>query len=142
MAVMKPTETDRPLDPTTSSGDRFVLLEHTGHPEDPVGRHYDLLLEEVDACQTWRLAEIPTPGGLPVSAMLLPPHRVAWLDTEAAEVSGGRGFARRIDAGHYARLPLAAVDDPTLTVIHLTGSRLFGTLEIRSNGCAGFRPVA
>ena len=80
---------------------RFVLLEHTGHPDDPAGRHYDLLLEEPEACQTWRLAEIPAAGGEPVAAHPLPPHRLAWLDTEAGEVSGGRGFARRVDAGSY-----------------------------------------
>ena len=74
---------------------RFVLLEHTGHPDDPAGRHYDLLLEEPDACRTWRLAELPVAGGEPVVALPLPPHRLAWLDTLAGEVSGGRGFARR-----------------------------------------------
>jgi hypothetical protein len=80
---------------------RFVLLEHTGHPDDPAGRHYDLLLEEPDACRTWRLAEIPVAGGEPVAATPLPPHRLAWLETLAGEVSGGRGFARRVDAGTY-----------------------------------------
>jgi hypothetical protein len=84
---------------------RFVLLEHTGHPDDPAGRHYDLLLEEPDACRTWRLAEIPVAGGDLVVAVPLPPHRLAWLDTLAGEVSGGRGFARRLDAGTY--LPAA-----------------------------------
>lgn len=80
---------------------RFVLLEHTGHPDDPAGRHYDLLLEEPEACRTWRLAEIPMAGGEPVAAEPLPPHRLAWLEIEAGEVSGGRGFARRVDAGTY-----------------------------------------
>ncbi len=80
---------------------RFALLEHTGHPDDSVGRHYDLLLEDGASCRTWRLAEIPAPGGGPVAAERLPPHRLEWLDTLAGEVSGGRGFARRVDAGRY-----------------------------------------
>ena len=80
---------------------RFALLEHTGAPDDPAGRHYDLLLEAGDACRTWRLAEIPTPGGPPVAAVELKPHRLAWLDHVVGEVSGGRGFARRVDAGDY-----------------------------------------
>jgi len=80
---------------------RFVLLEHTGHPDDPAGRHYDLLLEEPEACRTWRLAEIPVAGGEPVAATPLSPHRLAWLEIDAGEVSGGRGFARRVDAGTY-----------------------------------------
>ncbi|MGB8854111.1 MAG: hypothetical protein WCC69_11150 [Pirellulales bacterium] len=81
---------------------RFAILEHTGALDDPAGRHYDLLLEAGDACRTWRLAELPVPGGPPVTAVELPPHRLAWLDHESGEVSGGRGFARRITAGEYA----------------------------------------
>ena len=80
---------------------RFALLEHTGHPDDSVGRHYDLLLEDGATCRTWRLAEIPAAGGGPVAAERLPPHRLEWLETLAGEVSGGRGFARRVDAGSY-----------------------------------------
>ena len=111
---------------------RFVLLEHTGHPDDPSGRHFDLLLEEPDACQTWRLAEIPLVGGEPVAAMPLPPHRLAWLDIEAGDVSGGRGFARRVDAGTYRWVPgNAAADEqasPAEVVIDLDGRTLRGTL--------------
>jgi hypothetical protein len=80
---------------------RFILLEHTGAPDDPVGLHYDLLLEAGEACHTWRLAEIPSAAGLPVAAVAIAPHRLAWLDHVAGEVSGGRGFARRIDGGTY-----------------------------------------
>jgi hypothetical protein len=101
---------------------RFVLLEHTGHPEDPAGRHYDLLLEEPEACRTWRLAAIPVAGGGPVDALPLPPHRLAWLDTLAGEVSGNRGFARRVDAGTYE----TAGDE-----IRLQGSILAGRLRLR-----------
>lgn len=100
---------------------RFVLLEHTGHPDDPAGRHYDLLLEEPDACRTWRLAEIPVAGGEPVAATPLPPHRLAWLETLAGEVSGGRGFARRVDAGTYALSGLGLFD--------LAGARVVGRLR-------------
>ena len=41
----------------------FVLLEHIGHPDDPAGKHFDLLLEQAKACETWRLAEIPVAEG-------------------------------------------------------------------------------
>ena len=78
---------------------RFVLLEHTDAPDDPAGRHYDLLLEAGAACRTWRLADLPVPDGPAVPAAELPPHRPAWLDHVAGPVSGGRGFARRIDGG-------------------------------------------
>jgi hypothetical protein len=105
---------------------RFVLLEHTGHPDDPAGRHYDLLLEEPEACRTWRLAEIPAAGGGPVAALPLPPHRLVWLDTLAGEVSGGRGFARRVDAGSYA---LAAAGEIDLEGKDLSGRLRFATTE-------------
>jgi hypothetical protein len=101
---------------------RFVLLEHTGHPDDPAGRHYDLLLEEPEACRTWRLAEIPASGGEAVAALPLPPHRLAWLEIEAGEVSGGRGFARRVDAGRY-ELPAGGG-------IALEGAVLRGRLQL------------
>jgi len=102
---------------------RFAILEHTGAPDDPAGRHYDLLLEAGDACRTWRLAEMPVPGGPPVIAVELPPHRLAWLDHVAGEVSGGRGFARRIAAGEYA-VPSSDAANPmaaTQVAIQLTG---------------------
>ena len=51
---------------------RFVLLEHTGHPDDPTGKHFDLLLEQADACETWRLADIPRVEQPAVVAAQLP----------------------------------------------------------------------
>ena len=103
---------------------RFVLLEHTGHPDDPAGRHFDLLLEEPEACRTWRLAAIPVAGGQAVAAEPLPPHRLAWLETIAGEVSGGRGFARRVDAGGYEPVAAGGID--------LAGAILRGRLRFEA----------
>ena len=86
---------------------RFILLEHTNAPDDPTGRHFDLLLEAADACRAWRLAGLPRADGPAVAAVELPPHRLAWLDHEAGEVSGGRGFARRISGGTHEPTPSA-----------------------------------
>ncbi|MFM8985042.1 MAG: hypothetical protein ACKONH_03120 [Planctomycetia bacterium] len=89
---------------------RFALLEHTGAPDDPAGLHYDLLVESGAACRTWRLAAVPRPDGPAVAAVELAAHRLAWLDHEAGPVSGGRGFARRIDGGSCDLVePAAAV---------------------------------
>lgn len=107
---------------------RFVLLEHTGHPDDPAGRHFDLLLEEVDTCRTWRLAEIPQVDGPPVAATPLPAHRLVWLERLEGEVSGGRGFARRVDAGTYEKQPMAVAD--WVCVIRLQGTVLTGLVTI------------
>ncbi len=107
---------------------RFVLLEHTGHPDDPLGRHFDLLLEEAEACRTWRLAEIPRPAGPAVAATPLPEHRLAWLDRLAGAVSGGRGVAHRVDAGEYDWL--ADEPDTGSVAVQLRGQTLNGRLSI------------
>ena len=107
---------------------RFVLLEHTGHPDDPTGKHFDLLLEQVDACETWRLADIPRVEGPVVAATQLPAHRLAWLDRLEGEVSGGRGFARRVDSGSYVYLNRTSANEQR--VVKLTGENLSGVLTI------------
>ena len=107
---------------------RFILLEHVGAPDDPAGIHVDLLLEaDGGLCRTWRLAALPRPGAGPVDARPLAPHRVAWLDHEAGDVSGGRGFARRIAAGVYEPAATAAADAISVT---LRGDRFAGRLDI------------
>jgi hypothetical protein len=112
---------------------RYAILEHTGAPDDPAGIHYDLLLEAADGCRTWRLAALPRPDGPPVAAVELPVHRLAWLDHEAGEVSGGRGFARRVDAGRYESAPSTAVaPGPGGTVdVILHGAHAVGRLVLR-----------
>ena len=120
---------------------RFAILEHTGAPDDPAGRHYDLLLEAGDTCRTWRLAEIPTPGGPPVTAVELKPHRLAWLDHVAGEVSGGRGFARRVDGGEY-EVKTSDADDP-MAATRCTIALTSGTKTIRLDlACAANAWVA
>ena len=107
---------------------RFVLLEHTGHPDDPEGRHFDLLLEQADACKTWRLADIPRVEGPAVVSTQLPDHRLIWLDRLEGEVSGGRGFARRVDSGSYVYLNTTSANEER--VVELTGETLSGVLTI------------
>lgn len=117
---------------------RFVLLEHTGAPDDPAGRHYDLLLEAGEACRTWRLTEMPVANGPPVTAVELPPHRLAWLDHLAGEVSGGRGFARRIAAGtyHVSLSDAARLMDATRCSIVLTSGDERTPLDLTRDAAA------
>jgi hypothetical protein len=111
---------------------RFTLLEHTGAPDDPVGRHFDLLLEDGVACRTWRLMEIPQAGGSAVAALELPPHRLAWLDIRESAISGGRGRARRMDAGEYEVVSIDAAEMAAATtlVLRVTGPLLAGRLRL------------
>jgi hypothetical protein len=78
---------------------RYTLLEHHDAPDDPAGLHYDLMVEDGDACRTWRLHSLPPAGGGDVTATEIARHRLAWLDAVEEEVSGGRGTVRRIAAG-------------------------------------------
>ena len=116
---------------------RFALLEHTGAPDDPAGRHFDLLVEAGAACRTWRLAELPRAGGAAVAAVALPPHRLAWLDHESGEVSGGRGFARRVDGGTCEE-PAGAADraDASRCDFAMSGAMLRGRLVLKAVGNA------
>jgi hypothetical protein len=107
---------------------RFVLLEHTGHPDDPTGRHFDLLLEQANACETWRLADVPRVEGPAVASTHLPDHRLVWLDRLEGEVSGGRGFACRVDSGSYVFLHTSSAVEER--VVKLTGETLSGVLAI------------
>lgn len=115
---------------------RFALLEHTGAPDDPVGRHFDLLLEAGVACRTWRLMTLPKADGDAVAAIELPPHRLAWLERLEGEVSGSRGFARRVDAGGYDLLSSDDGDIATATaiVVRITGSSFVGRLRLEATG--------
>lgn len=115
---------------------RFAVLEHTGAPDDPAGRHFDLLLEAGAACRTWRLLSLPTADGATVAALELPPHRLVWLERLAGEVSGGRGFARRVDAGTYELRSADAADlsAATAIVLEVAGATLSGRLRLEMVG--------
>ena len=115
---------------------RFAILEHTGAPDDPAGRHFDLLLEAGPACRTWRLLSVPEQGADAVAALELPPHRLVWLEREEGEVSGGRGFARRFDAGNYELRSCDAADlsAATAIVLELAGATLSGRLRVETVG--------
>ena len=115
---------------------RFAILEHTGAPDDPAGRHFDLLLEAGTACRTWRLMALPKHGGDAVAAIELPPHRIVWLERLEGEVSGGRGFARRIDAGVYQVLAsdTAELSAASELVLAMTGGVCAGRLRLEAVG--------
>ena len=67
-----------------------------------------------------------------MTAEPIAPHRLAWLDHEAGEVSGGRGFARRVDGGAFTVVEgTLAGDDPAARLsVSLAGTTLAGTLVI------------
>jgi|APGre2960657468_1045069.scaffolds.fasta_scaffold00424_8 hypothetical protein len=107
---------------------RFTLLEHSGAPDDPTGRHYDLLVESGAICLTWRLAKVPCAVGEWVEAKPLAPHALRWLDVKNSDVSQGRGSVRRIDCGTCEIVLL-----PSVVVLEkLTGNAFAGRLRLQT----------
>ncbi|MAS28919.1 MAG: hypothetical protein CBD47_03140 [Synechococcus sp. TMED187] len=103
---------------------RYVVLEHTGAPDDPLGCHLDLLMEDGESCRSWRLNHLPQLDGPDLEATPLPPHRLVWLERESAAVSGGRGWARRLVGGVYkGALPGTPGD---AVIVQLTGMAAVG----------------
>lgn len=94
---------------------QFVILTH----DFPVW-HWDFMLEQKSALQTWRLLANPA-SGEGVGAELLADHRSEYLDYEGP-VSGNRGNVQRWDRGEYQVLE----DLPDRLVVRLNGTRLAG----------------
>ena len=108
-------------------------MEHRGAPNDPLGCHFDLLLEDGPSCRTWRLPQIPRLDGPAVEAIPITVHRLAWLDHHDAAVSGGRGWAKRIVGGLFSgSLPINCEDRLS---VRLQSTDLKGHLEIEHRLC-------
>ena len=112
---------------------RYALLRHTDAPDDPSGCHFDLLLEDGDACRTWRLAMVPTLNGISQPAVPLPPRRLVWLAPRGAAVSGGRGWAERVISGHFSGCRPDFPADPV--ALPLLDGDLQGLLRIQAGHC-------
>jgi DNA polymerase Ligase (LigD) len=98
---------------------RYVVLTH-----DFPSLHWDLMLENEASLRTWRLsAPADSSGG--IEALLLAPHRLAYLDYEGP-VSGGRGTVARWDTGTYTTEHEAG----SRLVIVLEGNRLSGRVSL------------
>ena len=112
---------------------RWVLLRHILSNDSLEGSHFDLLLEDGDFCRTWNLKDIPRVNGPSVAATLIAPHKLHWLDREESEVSGGRGWAKRIDQGYFNGSLPKNEDDFVSIEIH--SSCFSGRLEIGRQLC-------
>ena len=114
---------------------RWILLEHKGAPDDPVGIHFDLLVEDKNVCRTWRLATIPALDGPSQIVIPLQAHRLAWLDHSEGEVSGGRGWAKKVMAGFFFdELPKNLNERFQIELHSKTG--LVGNLKIENCLCS------
>ena len=75
---------------------RYAVLRHEAI-DDP---HFDLMFERSPGSplMTWRSREWPI--AIPLPVVRLADHRSAYLEYEG-EVSGNRGFVRRVEGGEY-----------------------------------------
>ena len=116
---------------------RWVLLRHTGAPDDLEGMHFDFLLEDTDFCRTWRLSDIPLLDGPYVDSLYVAPHNLYWLDIKEKVVSGNRGVATRIKKGiFWESLPPTA---NSVINLSLEWDYVESDLVIDENGCKIFR---
>ena len=78
---------------------RYVVLRHEG-VEEP---HFDLMFETApdSALSTWRSPEWPLKIGTKLTG--LPDHR-PWYLTYEGEISGARGWVRRVASGTHQLL--------------------------------------
>ena len=112
---------------------RWVLLRHTGAPDDLRGIHFDLLLEDQEFCRTWRLSDIPLMDGPYVDSVNIFPHNLEWLDIKEKVVSGNRGVATRIKQGIFWKS--SSIIDPSSINLSVTWEDVYGDLVIDENGC-------
>jgi len=115
---------------------RWVLLRHTGAPDDIKGIHFDLLLEDKDFCRTWRLSDIPLFDGPSVKYLYIAPHNLYWLDIKEKVVSGNRGVATRIKHGIFLQ-SFSSVDSSSIN-LSLIWDKLEVDLVIDDHGCRIF----
>ena len=109
------------------------MLRHIGAPDDLVGIHFDLLLEDLHGCRTWRLPSVPVLDGKKVEVRISPVHSLDWLNRIEAKVSGGRGWVMRLEAGTYSgNLPIDQHDSVDLD---LDSKSISGRLEIKDGFC-------
>ena len=112
---------------------RWVLLRHSGAPDDQSGTHFDLLLEDKEFCRTWRLSDVPSLDGPYVDCQYTFPHKLYWLDIKKKVVSGNRGVATRIKRGVFLT-PLPSIEKNAINLF-LIWDDIEVELIIDESGC-------
>ena len=111
----------------------WVLLEHKVYSGTSFDIHYDFLVEKENDCLTWKFLKLPLLNQASVETFKQQNHRLIWLSREEYELSGNRGFVKRIDHGIFKNV--ADKLDPEYLRLILYGEVLNGLLEISGNSC-------
>ena len=112
---------------------KWVLLEHKVYSGDSLNIHYDFLVENGEDCLTWKFSKIPLLNQTSIEIFKQPNHRLVWLSREEHELSGNRGFVKRIDHGIFKNVS-DKLDSEYYRFI-LDGELLYGLFEISGNSC-------
>ena len=112
---------------------KWVLLEHKVYSANFFDIHYDFLVENGIDCLTWKLLKLPLLNQASIEITKQPNHRLVWLSRTEHELSGNRGFVKRIDYGIFKNVSYKF--DSEYCRLILDGKLLYGLLEISGNTC-------
>ena len=111
----------------------WVLLEHKVYSDNSLDIHYDFLVENGIDCLTWKFFKLPLLNQASIEIFKQPNHRLIWLSRMEHELSGNRGFVKRIDHGILKNIS-DQLDSEYCQFI-LDGELLSGLFEISGNSC-------
>ena len=112
---------------------KWVLLEHKVYFPNSVDIHYDFLGENGIDCLTWKFFKLPLLNQPSIEIFKQPNHRLVWLSRIEHELSGNRGFVKRIDHGIF--INVSDKFDSDYFRFILDGVLLYGLFEISGNSC-------
>ena len=113
---------------------KWVLLEHKICTVKSIDLHYDFLVENGIDCLTWKLLKLPLLNQASIEISKQPNHRLIWLSRIEYELSGNRGFVKRIDHGIFKNVS-DKFDSECFRFI-LDGQLLYGLFEISGDSCS------
>ena len=112
---------------------KWVLLEHKVSYKNFFEVHFDFLVENEIDCLTWKFLKLPLSNQASVEIFKQPNHRLVWLFRQEHELSGNRGFVKRIDHGIFKNVS-DKLEFENFRFI-LDGVVLYGLFEISGNSC-------
>ena len=112
---------------------KWVLLEHKVYSGNYLDIHYDFLVENEIDCLTWKFLKLPLLNQASVEILKQQNHRIVWLSRLEHELSGNRGFVKRIDHGIFKNVSNKIEADVFRLI--LDGELLNGLFEISGNSC-------
>ena len=112
---------------------KWVLLEHRVYSPKSLDIHYDFLVEDGIDCLTWKFLKLPLLNQTSVEILRQPNHRLVWLSRIEHELSGNRGFVKRIDHGIFKNVSYQLESEYYGFI--LDGELLSGLFEISGNSC-------